>query len=138
MTTHTQSDHHKTKQTSSEFCGLPICVITSSVDGFITSKQIHYMFTLVAERSEANNRDLWAQQSQLASIYIYIYIYIYIFPYGRCLSRLGGPGAATRVQNGVSGSYMDAVFELVAPEDSDVWTNLPHPFTREGLLQLPG
>ena len=91
---------------------------------------------LIAERSEANNRDLWAQQSQLASIYIYIYIYI--FPYGRCLSRLGGPGAATRVQNGVSGSYMDAVFELVAPEDSDVWTNLPHPFTREGLLQLPG
>ena len=89
---------------------------------------------IIAERSEANNRDLWAQQSQLA----YIYIYIYIFPYGRCLSRLGGPGAATRVQNGVSGSYMDAVFELVAPEDSDVWTNLPHPFTREGLLQLPG
>ena len=86
---------------------------------------------IIAERSEANNRDLWAQQSQLASIYIYFHM-------GDVCHAWGGPGAATRVQNGVSGSYMDAVFELVAPEDSDVWTNLPHPFTREGLLQLPG
>ena len=43
-----------------------------------------------------------------------------------------------RVQNGVSGSYIDAVFELVAHEESDSWTSLPHSFTKEGLLQLPG
>ena len=29
---------------------------------------------VIAERSEANNRDLWASESQLAFIYIYIYI----------------------------------------------------------------
>ena len=29
---------------------------------------------VIAERSEANNRDLWAQQSQLASIYIYFHM----------------------------------------------------------------
>ena len=48
MTTHTQLDHHKTKQTGSEFCSMPICVITSKADGFITSNKIHYMFTLVS------------------------------------------------------------------------------------------
>ena len=42
------------------------------------------------------------------------------------------------MQNGVSGSYIDAVFELVAHEESDSWTSLPHSFTKEGLLQLPG
>ena len=41
------------------------------------------------------------------------------------------------VQNGISGSYMDAVFELVAQEESETWINLPHSFTKEGLLQLP-
>ena len=44
---------------------------------------------------------------------------------------LWGPYKA-RIQNGVSGSYMDAVFELVEHEE------LPHSFTKEGLLQLPG
>ena len=39
-------------------------------------------------------------------------------------------------QNGVSGSYMDAVFELVAHEESESWTSLPHSFTKESLLQL--
>ena len=32
----------------------------------------------------------------------------------------------------------DAVFELVAHEESESWTSLPHSFTKEGLLQLPG
>ena len=41
-------------------------------------------------------------------------------------------------QNGVSGSYMDAVFELRAHEASEIWTSLPHTFAKEGLLQLPG
>ena len=49
---------------------------------------------------------------------------------------LWGPYKA-HVQNGVSGSYMDAVFELVAHEESEIWTSLPHSFTKEGLLQLP-
>ena len=42
---------------------------------------------IIAERSEANNRDLWASETQLAFIYIYIYIYIYI-----CPSRFPGLG----------------------------------------------
>ena len=45
------------------------------------------------------------------------------------------PRVTAHVQNSVSGSYMDAVFELV---ESESWTSLPHSFTKEGLLQLPG
>ena len=52
-----------------------------------------HTLSLVAERSEANNRDLWAQQSQLASIYTYIYIYIYIyFHMGDVCHAWGAPG----------------------------------------------
>ena len=47
-----------------------------------------------------------------------------------------GPYKA-RGQNGVSGSYMLAVFELRAHEASEIWTSLPYNFTKEGLLQLP-
>ena len=60
-------------------------------------KEIHVMYgpklnaMFIAERSEANNRDLWAQQSQLASIYIYIYIYIY-FHMGDVCHAWGDPG----------------------------------------------
>ena len=39
------------------------------------------------------------------------------------------------VQNGISGSYMDAIFEFMVHE---IWTSLPHRFAMEGLLQLPG
>ena len=49
---------------------------------------------------------------------------------------LRGPYKA-RGQNGVSGSYMDAVFELRVHETSEIWESLPHTFTKEGLLQLP-
>ena len=46
---------------------------------------------VIAERSEANNRDLWASESQLAFIYIYIYVYLSV-----TLSRpRGGGGQAT-------------------------------------------
>ena len=45
---------------------------------------------------------------------------------------LWGPYKA-RVQNGVSGSYMDAVFELVAHEESEIWTSLSHSFTTTAL-----
>ena len=53
---------------------------------------------------------------------------------------LWDPTVKACVQNGISGSYMDAVFELVAREESEIWTSLPHScrFTKEGLLQLPG
>ena len=75
----------------------------------------------IAEHSEANNRVLWAQRSQLAfiSIYLYIYISIYLYFYKVC-SHL--PKA--RVQNGVSGSFLGAVFEVVAGTKSEVWINL--------------
>ena len=48
------------------------------------------------------------------------------------------PGRLARGQNSVSGSYMHAIFELKAHEASEIWTSLPHTFTKEGLLQLPG
>ena len=41
----------------------------------------------------------------------------------------GGPGVMAHVQNGISGSYMDTVFELVAHEESEICTSLPHSFT---------
>ena len=41
---------------------------------FCTCWQSAFSITLIAERSEANNRVLWAQQSQLAFISIYTYI----------------------------------------------------------------
>ena len=42
----------------------------------------------------------------------------------------------THVQNGFSGCYVHAVFELVVHEESNIWTSLPHSFTnnKEGLL----
>ena len=43
-----------------------------------------------------------------------------------------------RGQNGVSGSYLRAVFKLKVHEASEIWTRLPHTFTKEGLLQFPG
>ena len=43
-----------------------------------------------------------------------------------------------RVQNGVSCSYMHAIFELVAHKQSKIWTSLLHSFAKGGLLQLPG
>ena len=52
------------------------------------------------------------------------------------MSPYGAPYKA-RGQNGISGSYMHAVFELKAHEASEIWTGLPHTFTKEGLLQLP-
>ena len=48
---------------------------------------------------------------------------------------LWGPYKA-RVQNGVPGSYMDAIFKLVVHEESEIWTSLSHSFTKGGLLQL--
>ena len=54
-----------------------------------------------------------------------------------CPRGLGGGGNA-RVQNGVSGRYTHAVFELVAHEESMIWTSRSYTFAKEGLLQLPG
>ena len=87
---------------------------------------------LIAECSEANNRDLWASESQLAFISIYIYIiYVYICI---CPSRFpglgGGGGGKPRVQNGDSDSYMDAVFELLAQKEAEIWTSLLHRFIK--------
>ncbi len=48
------------------------------------------------------------------------------------------PGGKARVQNGVSCSFLGAVFEVVADKESDVWTNLSCSFIKGDLLQLPG
>ena len=79
---------------------------------------------LIAERSEANNRDLWASESQLAFIYIYIYVYISVrhaFP---------ASGGKPRVQNGDSDSYTDAVFEFLAQKEAEIWTSLLRRFIK--------
>ena len=67
---------------------------------------------LIAERSEANNRDLWASESQLAFIYISVR---HAFP---------ASGGKPRVQNGDSDSYTDAVFEFLAQKEAEIWTSL--------------
>ena len=54
---------------------------------------------------------------------------LYMSPYG---------APRKHVVKMASGSYMHAVFELRAHEASEIWTSLPHTFTKEGLLQLPG
>ena len=36
------------------------------------------------------------------------------------------------VQNGVTSSYMDAVWELLADEELEIWTSLPNSFGKEG------
>ena len=43
-----------------------------------------------------------------------------------------------RVQNGVSGGYMHAVFKPSVQQGAEIWTSPPHIFTKGGLLQLPG
>ena len=46
----------------------------------------------------------------------------------------GVSGGNARVQNGVSGRYTHAVFELVAHEESMIWTSRSYTFAKEGLL----
>ena len=66
-------------------------------------------------------------------VYICIYIYIYTYDYKVCLTL--APGDKARVQNGVSGSFLSAVFK---DKESEVWTNLSCSFIKGGLLQFPG
>ena len=61
---------------------------------------------------------------------VYITIYIKFVP--------PTPGGKARAQNGVSGSFLGAVFEVVADEETEIWTNLSCSFIKGGLLQLPG
>ena len=68
---------------------------------------------IIAERSEANNRDLWASESHI-SVH-------HAFP---------ASGGKPRVQNGDSNSYMDAVFELLAQKEAEIWTSLLHRFIK--------
>ena len=50
-----------------------------------------------------------------ASVYIYVYVYIYIYLSIRTYVRLSlTPEGKARVQNGVSGSFLGAIFEVVA------------------------
>ena len=46
--------------------------------------------------------------------------YICLFP------PPGASGGTAHVQNGISGSYVDAIFEVVEHEESGMWTSLPH------------
>ena len=79
---------------------------------------------------KANNCDLhvWASESQLTFIYFYINMYIYIYISVR--HAFTASGGKPRVQNGDSDSYMDAVFELLAQKDAEIWTSLLHRFIK--------
>ena len=46
------------------------------------------------------------------------------------------PGGKVYAQNGVSGSYMDAVFMVHL--ESEIYTGLQHNFAKGSLLQFPG
>ena len=46
------------------------------------------------------------------------------------LVTLSASGGKPRVQNGYSGSYMDAVFELLAQKEAKIWTSLLHRFIK--------
>ena len=73
-----------------------------------------------------------------ASVYIYIYIYIciyiciyvYIYVYISVRHAFPASGGKPRVQNGDSDSYMDAVFELLAQKEAEIWTSLLHRFIK--------
>ena len=53
-----------------------------------------------------------------ASVFVCIYIYVRMSI--EFVSHFSGGKA--RVQNGVSGSFLGAVFEVMADEESEVWT----------------
>ena len=73
---------------------------------------------LIAKRSEANDCNLWASESQL----VFTYNFFCISVSHAFLASGGKP----HVQNGVLGSYMDAVFEVVAQKEAEIWTILLH------------
>ena len=79
------------------------------VSGFPTDPKF-WFGRVFAECSQANNRDLWASESQLAFIYFYIYILYIIISVRHAFTASGGK---PRVQNGDSDGYTDAVFELL-------------------------
>ena len=54
------------------------------------------------------------------------------------MSLYGPPTNHVVKMASLHGSYVDAVFELRMHEASEIWTSLPHTFTKKGLLQLPG
>ena len=53
-------------------------------------------------------------------------------------SPYGAPTKHVVKMVSLHGSYMHAIFKLKAHEASEIWTGLPHTFTKEGLLQLSG
>ena len=52
---------------------------------------------------------------------VYIYLYVRTYDYEVCSTL--APGGKARVQNGVSGSFLSSVIEVVADKKSEVWTN---------------
>ena len=65
-------------------------------------------------------------------MYVCMYVCMYVYMYVRPAPGVSGGNA--RVQNGVSGRYTHAVFELVAHEESMIWTSRSYTFAKEGLL----
>ena len=62
-------------------------------------------------------------ESRLAFLCAYMYAYVQKV-------MLSALGRKPRVQNGDSGSYMDAIFELLAQKEAEIWTSLLHRFIK--------
>ena len=91
--------------------------------------RVFYIIIIIAERSEANNRDLWASESQLAFIYnIYIYIYIYL-SVRHAFPASGGQATCSKWRLRQL-HYMDAVFEFLAQKEAEIWTSLLRHFIK--------
>ena len=68
-------------------------------------------------------------ESELAFLYAYMHAYVLK------LVTLSASGGKPRVQNGDSGSYMDAIFEPLVQKEAGIWTSL---LFNQVRLQLPG
>ena len=79
---------------------------------------------------------LWSVDQLTSGIYTVGYMASVVRSY---IQALLGPSPGKKgicFENCISGSYMDAVFELVAHKESEIC--LSYTFTKEGLLQLSG
>ena len=75
--------------------------------------------------------DFWQPHTFVISLTLTQSVYASLDISVSVANLLSSPNKA-HVQNGVSSSYMDAVFKLMAHQESEIWTSLPQ-FYQESL-----